>query len=365
MSFRILGLGTAVPAHVMSQEESAALARRVICQTEQQARVLTALYLKAGVAKRHTVLPHTIALNWTRANEDENQELAQEASVGPTTAERMVYYAEHSAPLAQQAACRAIEQAGVEPRRVTHLVTVSCTGFAAPGVDIELIDALSLRPTTERIQVGYMGCHGAMNGLRCARALTTADPEAVVLLCAVELCSLHYRFNWDPPRMVANALFGDGAAAIIGVGGEVQDASEWNVAATGSCVLPASREAMSWRIGDHGFEMMLDATVPDLIRAHLRGWLSAWLGECGVALESVGCWAIHPGGPRILHACAEALGLSREQIAVSEEVLAEFGNMSSPTVLFIVERLRERQMPRPCVSLAFGPGLVAEAALFR
>jgi predicted naringenin-chalcone synthase len=364
MSLRVLGLGTAVPAHQMSQEESAALARRIICQTDQQARILTALYHKAGVSNRYTVLPHEIALNWAPQATSGPAEPATRVSFGPTTGERMRFFAEHASPLALQATQRAIEKADVDPRRITHLVIVSCTGFSAPGVDIDLIEALNLRPTTQRIQVGYMGCHGTINGLRCAYALTTADPEAIVLLCAVELCSLHYRFDWDPPRIVANALFGDGAAAIVGAGGPVENFQDWIVAATGSCVLPDSKEAMSWRIGDYGFEMTLSATVPDLIRRHLRGWLSAWLHEHGHSIESVGSWAIHPGGPRILHACTEALRLSQDQVAVSEEVLAEFGNMSSPTILFIVDRLRERRAPRPCVSLAFGPGLTAEAALF-
>src|SRR5262245_10680479 len=167
MTFRILGLGTAVPAHPMSQEQSAALARRVICQTDQQARILTALYQKAGVNNRYTVLPHEIALNWTSQDAGEAPGLATEATFGPTTGERMRFFAEHASPLALSAAERAIEKGGVDPRRITHLVTVCCTGFLAPGVDIDLIETLNLRPTTERIQVGYMGCHGAMNGLRC------------------------------------------------------------------------------------------------------------------------------------------------------------------------------------------------------
>ena len=171
--------------------------------------------------------------------------------------------------------------------------------------------------------------------------------------------SIGIRRGWWPTH-----LFGDGAAAIVGAEAPVENADDWTVAATGSCVLPDSKDAMSWRIGDHGFEMTLAATVPDLIRTHLRTWLSAWLDEHGHSIDSIESWAIHPGGPRILQACAEAIGLSQDQVAVSEEVLAEFGNMSSPTVLFIVDRLRERNAPRPCVSLAFGPGLTAEAALF-
>src|SRR5688572_30533411 len=356
MAFRLLGLGTAVPPHRISQDDAAALARKVICRTDQQARVLTALYQKAGVQHRFTVLPPEIALNWLTA---------EGAGAGPTTGERMQFYAQHATQLAHQAANRAIENAAVDSRRITHLITISCTGFTAPGVDLDLIQSLHLRPTVGRIHVGFMGCHAAINGLRCAQALAKADAQAVVLLCAVELCSLHYRFHWDPPRMVANALFGDGAAAVVGVAASANDPDDWTLAATGSCLLPDSKDAMSWHVGDHGFEMTLAATVPDLIHTHLKTWLQAWLDEHGCSLAEIKSWAIHPGGPRILHACAEALELADNHVAVSNEVLAEFGNMSSPTVLFILERLRHRQAPRPCVSLAFGPGLAVEAALFR
>src|SRR5688572_3544091 len=257
MAFRLLGLGTAVPPHRISQDDAAALARKVICRTDQQERVLTALYQKAGVRNRFTVLPPEIALNWLTAEGN---------CAGPTTGERMQFYAQHATPLAHHAANRAIENAHIDSRRITHLITISCTGFAAPGVDLDLIQSLHLRPTVGRIHVGFMGCHAAINGLRCAQALAQADPQAVVLLCAVELCSLHYRFHWDPPRMVANALFGDGAAAVVGAGEAAQTPANWSVRATGSCLLPDSKDAMSWRIGDRGFEMTLAANVPDLIR---------------------------------------------------------------------------------------------------
>jgi predicted naringenin-chalcone synthase len=121
---------------------------------------------------------------------------------------------------------------------------------------------------------------------------------------------------------------------------------------------------MRWTIGDHGFEMELSPRVPDLIKQHLRPWFESWLGRQGLVLADVGSWAVHPGGPRILTAVEESLGLDREALGVSREVLAEYGNMSSPTVLFILDRLRERQAPRPCVMLGFGPGLMAETALF-
>jgi predicted naringenin-chalcone synthase len=177
--------------------------------------------------------------------------------------------------------------------------------------------------------------------------------------------SLHYHYGWNPSKMVANAIFADGAAAVVGVSGA--DAGEpplpWRLLASGSCLLPDSAGAMTWTVGDHGFEMFLAKNVPGLIAANLRPWLAAWLADPGVALGDVRSWAVHPGGPRILDAVQDGLALPAEALADSRAVFEEYGNMSSPTVLFILERLWAREAPRPCVALAFGPGLVVEAAL--
>jgi predicted naringenin-chalcone synthase len=364
MNVSIHGIGLALPPHTMTQDEAAELARTVICRNEQEQRVLTTLYRKAGVAFRHTVLPYAKALEWlpdtpTGMHED------RPVTLGPTTAERMRFFAEQVPPLATQAAKSALAAAAIEPPHITHLVTVTCTGFDAPGFDIELIRNLSLPCTTQRLQIGFMGCHGAINGLRAAHAVAAADANACVLLVAAEACSLHYRFAWEPERLVANALFGDGAAAVV-CRPEVSDADGllWRLKATGSCLLPDSREAMSWRIGDHGFEMTLDSCVPELIQQNLKPWLEKWLSHHCLSLQDVGSWAIHPGGPRILAAIEQSLGLTSDQTAVSRVILAQNGNMSSPTVLFIINRLREQHAPLPCVALGFGPGLFAEAALF-
>jgi predicted naringenin-chalcone synthase len=210
-----------------------------------------------------------------------------------------------------------------------------------------------------------MGCHGAINGLRVAQAFLDADPQARVLMCAVELCMLHYFYGWEPEKVIANALFADGAAAVVGVPERLAPDDAWRVTATGSCIIPDSRAAMSWTIGDHGFEMTVSKRVPRLIREHLRPWLDSWLGGYGLRREAIGSWAIHPGGPAILDAVAEALELNDEQLAASREVFAAHGNMSSPTVLFIIEHLRGQPTPLPCVALAFGPGLIAECTLIR
>jgi len=215
------------------------------------------------------------------------------------------------------------------------------------------------------VHVGFMGCHGAINGLRVAQAFADGQPAAHVLLCAVELCSLHYFYGWDPKKLVANSLFADGAAAVVGVSDSLRSAADWRVTATGSCLFSHTAYAMTWDIGDHGFEMSLSTRIPGLIAANLRPWVESWLAQQDLRIEQVATWAVHPGGPRILSAVEESLGLDRDALAVSREVLATFGNMSSPTLLFILERLRRRQAPRPCVALGFGPGLVVEAALLQ
>ncbi len=361
MSVAILGLGTAVPDHTMSQEQATTMACDICCTSERQRKLLNVLYRKSGVRKRHTVVPYTTAYDWL-APRVQGEEVIPADPEGPSTQARMDYYAEHALPLAEEAAAKAVAAAEGDPTRITHLICVTCTGFVAPGVDIHLIQRLGLRPTTERVHVGFMGCHGAINGLRVARAIVAADPSARVLLCAVELCSLHYRFQWDPERFLGNVLFADGAAAMVLAAAELQPEA-WQVRATGSCVFPNSTEAMTWRVGNHGFEMTLSSQVPELIGRQLRPWLASWLEQQGLDLSAVGSWAVHPGGPRILTSVEESLDLDRGVTAVSHQVLAEYGNMSSPTVLFILERLQQSNPPGPCVMLGFGPGLVAEIAL--
>jgi prepilin-type processing-associated H-X9-DG protein len=251
------------------------------------------------------------------------------------------------------------------------LVTVTCTGFEAPGVDIALIRNLLLSPKVQRINVGFMGCHGAINGLRAALAIIQAEPTAKVLLNATELCSLHYRFQWESEGIVGNALFADGSASVV-LGQSPPSAAmpeSWTLRATGSVLIPDSTAAMSWKIGDHGFEMLLTSDVSDQIERALEPWFTGWLREQGYSREDVEYWGIHPGGPRILEAVQSSLRLGDDQLQTSRSILAANGNMSSPTVLFLLDRFiaqrRRAGTNRRAVAvlLAFGPGLVAEIAV--
>ncbi len=365
MTARIIGLGTALPAHSIRQPDAAAIAVALCDTPGDQRRAVEVLYRRSTVHRRSSVLL-TNGLPGDGVEQGFFARATNAADRGPSTAARSGRYAADAPALARAAALPAIHQAAIDPRDITHLVTVSCTGFAAPGVDASLIASLGLRPTVERTHVGFMGCHGAINGLRVASAFANADPRAVVLVCAVELCSLHFHYTADPEKMVANALFADGAAAAI-VAGAASERSAPMVAACGSCLFPDSTDAMTWHIGDFGFEMTLSPRVPDLIGTHLRPWLASFLDSAGVPMASVASWAIHPGGPRVLSAVAESLLLPAEAMDASRRILADHGNMSSPTVMFILDLLRRDRgtLPTPCVALAFGPGLVAEAALLR
>jgi predicted naringenin-chalcone synthase len=364
MTAAILGLGTALPTTRLSRDVAEALTRAVACRTPRQTGVVAALYRQSGVETRHVCHDEAVIRDLIQGSAVSGSPFVPEpGSDGPTTAPRMRHYAEQALPLAAAAARRALDDTVLSPTAITHLVTVSCTGFAAPGVDVGLIKGLGLPPTTQRTHVGFMGCHGAINGLRAAAAFVASDPSARALVCAVELCSLHYHYGWDAQRLVANALFADGAAAVVVGPPPAGGPGVWSYRAGGSCLFPDSEDAMTWTVGDHGFAMTLSSRVPNLIRAGLRPWLEGWLASHGLTVDGVGSWAVHPGGPRILNEVEESLGLPAGAADVSREVLAECGNMSSPTVLFLLERLRRRGAAGPCVVLGFGPGLVAEVAL--
>jgi predicted naringenin-chalcone synthase len=356
MAVLIAGIGTAVPTHRIRQEDAAEIAQQYSCENEAQSRLFKSIYRRAGVNTRHSVVLENCA-----ADLQARQSFYTKSS--PTTEARMRRYEDEAISLALAAAARALDDAAVASDRVTHLVTVSCSGFYAPGVDIALIKRLPLPVRVSRAHIGFMGCHGLLNGLRVARAFLDQDPGACVLVLALEMCSLHHQYGWDSDRIVANALFADGAAALLAVVGERGSATSLRVVASGSQVIDDSEDAMSWRIGNHGFVMTLSPRVPELITRSIRVYLEGWLSEFGLDLDRVGSWAVHPGGPRILSAFSEATGLDRERLKVSHEVLAEYGNMSSPTVLFIIDRLRRIKAPRPIIALAFGPGLAVESVL--
>lgn len=365
MKFEIVGLATALPATRLDATDSLAVARALSQSTPEQGTWLEDVVAGSGIRTRNIALgPDLIADLRAGTGFSRSPFLpAPGSQKGPGTGERVRQYAALAWPLALDAAAKALNQSGVRADEITDLVTVSCTGFAAPGVDCRLIDQLGLSRSVNRTHVGFMGCHGALNGLRVARGLAAAGAGAVMLV-AVELCSVHYHYDTDPGHLVANSLFADGAAALVGQARTAPSFARWGLAGNGGCVIPGSADAMTWTIGENGFEMTLGRQVPALIARHLRPWVEAWLAGNNLTPADIAAWAVHPGGPRILDATSEALGLPADALAASRAVLADHGNMSSPTLLFILERLLASGAQTPCVMLGFGPGLAVEAALW-
>jgi predicted naringenin-chalcone synthase len=364
MSLAILGIGTATPERRIAQRDAAHLAAGFAEGEPGHDRVVAAIYRQTRIRSRGSVLlddPGTQAYSQTFFPPASSAEPS-----GPSTSVRMDRYAAEAGPLALAAAARALADAGIDPGSVTHLVTCSCTGFANPGVDLELVSRLGLPASVARTHVGFMGCHGAFNALRVAEAFVAARPESVPLVVCVELCSLHFQYGARSDVIVANSIFADGAAAVVGGHPSRRGttaAPVWQLQRQWSSVLPESRDEMGWTIGDHGFEMNLSAAVPGTVARHLPATVAAGLAAAGLLPTDIGSWAVHPGGPRVLAAVEEALALPPEALAISRDVLGEHGNMSSATILFILERLVRGDAAGTCVAMAFGPGLTAELAL--
>jgi len=297
-----------------------------------------------------------------------------ELKPAPTTGDRNQKYQTCALDLACQAAQQALWQAAVANDAVTHLIVVSCTGFSAPGLDIYLVKRLGLPPTTARTLIGFMGCHAAFNGLKVCHTICQTDVQARVLLVCVELCSLHFQIEDSLESVVTNAIFSDGAAAAILSARSPEAATGQLAYVDGYSVLTDdSIDLMSWTIGDRGFLMRLSPQVPNAVAAHLPAYLDAFLGHHQLSPTDLDFWAIHPGGRRIIEQIQVVLGLSDDLVNESYEILRLYGNMSSPTVLFILKRLLDRHQIQQRsgkgfqngVALAFGPGISIEGCLFQ
>ena len=359
---RLRGIGTAVPARAYPQSFALAEIQRLVGDTEAKRTFLERVYKNSGIETRHS------AVEDYGKNPADFTFHSKSADLRPETdtKARNDFFVRHATPLALRAVRDLQERSpDFNPARVTHLVTVSCTGFSAPGIDFDLAAELPLRADVERFHVAFMGCFGAFPALRLARSLIGADPEACVLVVCTEICSVHFRLTWDPELQVANALFADGSAAAWLDGSEAPG-PHLELRSFASRVAPASRGEMSWTIGEHGFDMRLSSYVPKVLEANLLPLLQPLLDRAGIqAFADVPLWGIHPGGRAILDRTASSLAVPAERLAPSYEVLRDFGNMSSATVLFVLQKILKSSQTGPVLSAAFGPGLTIESALLQ
>ena len=351
-------IGTAVPEYTIEQASIAEFMIRASQLDYPEARKLRALYRSTKIHKRHSVLK-----DYGQTENFEFYPNTPDLEPFPTVSQRMLAYRQYALPLSLKA-LGSIENSE-QLNSVTHLITVSCTGLYAPGLDIELVEALHLSRQTQRTSINFMGCYGAFNGLKIANAIVQADPKAKVLLICIELCTLHFQKKVDDNYLLSNALFADGAASVI-IEGQPRGLS-LEMQSFHCDLLFEGRNDMAWHVGDFGFEMVLSSYIPRLVKGGL-GELMTQLQE-KATLPDFDFYAIHPGGRAILEAAETQLGLTPEDNRYAYEVLRDYGNMSSCTVLFALQKLIQERthedIGKHIFSCAFGPGLTLETGIFK
>lgn len=361
----ITALGTSVPAYNFPQNDIAFFMAQALQLDERDRRKLQALYRQTRIERRYSVLPDF----GRTADEYTFFPNTPDLEPFPTVGQRMDLYRREALPLALKAVQDCLDKTPTDG--ITHLITVSCTGMYAPGLDIELIEALGLPGTTHRTAINFMGCYGAFNGLKTADAIVRSDPEARVLVVCVELCTIHFQKKTEEDHLISNALFADGAAAVL-VESRPREQGSLGMRTFYCDLMAEGRAEMGWIINDHGFEMTLTSEVPTVIRQGIGQLLSRLLERSGLTIGEVDYYALHPGGRKILEVIEQQLGIGAEENRFAYQVLRQYGNMSSATVLFVLKEIWQQLFaspvetsgtPQHILSCAFGPGLTLESMI--
>lgn len=361
MASIISAIGTANPLNRFSQNKLFDFMADAHQLDEKDMPRLRRLYDVSGIEYRHSVIQDFGVPRGTYSFFGNYEKLEP----FPDTKQRSALYEQSAKHIAVEAVRDLLVKSRLRPGEFTHLITVSCTGMYAPGLDIDLIEALEMNKSTERTCINFMGCYGAFNALKIADYICRADFSAKVLIVDVELCTLHFQRESTMENWVANSLFADGAAAVAVVHESASTGGPgFHLKTFYNSLLTDARDEMAWRIGNTGFEMNLSSRVPKNISKSICGIADSLTQKAGINRSAVKHTAIHPGGRRILEVCEEMLELPEEALDHSYDVLKNFGNMSSVTILFILKRLMEESVSAEKVmSFAFGPGLTVESML--
>ena len=332
----LLSLGTAVPPHILRQDDAKELARNLFGRRSSHFDKLAPVFDNAGIAQRHIVRPpswYEREHGWRARNE---------------------VYLEAAEALYEEAATKALGAAGVSPEAVDVLVTVSTTGIATPSLEARVAGRMGFRPDAERVPVFGLGCAGGVTGLATAARLASARPGRTVLFVTVELCSTSIRLDkLSKANIVATALFGDGAAAALLRSGET---GTLNVEGGGEILWPDTLGIMGWDVDDPGLGVIFDRAIPPFVEDNMAKAVGQILGKLGVERAAVGRFTCHPGGAKVVAALEQSLHLDEGALDHERCVLRDFGNMSAPTVLFVLQSLIAAGVPERTLLLALGPG---------
>lgn len=360
----IVAIGLANPPYKQRQLDTAELIAASLRLKPAEKRLLKAVYRATGIDERYSVLSDYCK----PAGELEFFPNQPEAPY-PTTAQRMKIYKDNAFPLALAAIENCLVQLEhFDRRKITHVITVSCTGMYAPGLDIEIVQGLKLNSSIKRTVINFMGCYGVFNALKVAEAFCKAEADALVLIVSVELCTLHFQKNMSMDNLISNSIFADGAAAAL-IQAQPQARKFFSLEHFHSDVLPQTSQEMTWEVADHGFDIALSSYVPEIVRTGIGTFVANLLKQAGGISPAFDFYAIHPGGIKILQACELALQLSKEHNKYAYQILRSFGNMSSATVLFVLKALWKElsaaDSDKNVLSCAFGPGLTFESMILK
>lgn len=361
---KIVSIGTAVPQY--GTEQSVILGfMKDAYKDDIAARKLNVLFKHSGISTRYSTIPDF--------DKTKSKNVLFNGMPDTSTVEnRLKIFKEKAVPLAIEAisnSCKKINT-DISDFGITHLITVSCTGLYAPGIDAELIEELNLPADIFHISVNFLGCNAAFHALKIADLITKSDDNAKVLIVCVELCTLHFQPKNNHDNLLSNTIFGDGAAAVIITSDKYQNNPKQNrlvIDGFYSLLLPKGKDLMGWNITPVNFEMILDAKIPDFIGSEINAIILKASKNFNIEPNTINKWAVHPGGKKILDTIKRELQLNEEDLKYSYKILDEYGNMSSPTILFVLNELMEAKQNKndSVFSIGFGPGLSIETALFR
>ena len=339
----LLSLATAVPPHVIKQPDAKSLGREAFGGRRALFDRLSTVFDNAGIAQRHIVAPH----DWYLTSHGWR--------------ERNALYLEACEAMFAKAAVAAIEKAGLAPDQIDGVVMVSTTGIATPSLEARVGPRIGLRDDVRRVPVFGLGCAGGVNGLSLAAKLASADPGTYWLFVTIETCSISIRLDSDDPAaVVATALFGDGAAAAVVTSGEHSLA---RIKGSAEKLWPDTQRIMGWDVEDPGLAVVFDRAIPPFIEAELAVAVDDMCAKLDIDRESIDRFCCHPGGVKVIDAIESALQLNQGELNLEREVLRDYGNMSAPTVMFVLERLLEQGLPDRVMMTAFGPGFTCAGLL--
>ena len=351
----IISIATAVPDYCHRQQDILQFMQQAYDLNETDQRKLSSLYNRSGIGQRYSVIADY------GLPEQEWTFLPCENNVFPGIEKRMAIYKKEALPLSLKAIRQCIS-GHISASAVTHLITVSCTGMSAPGLDLEIVEALQLSPNIFRTSVNFMGCYAAIHALKLGKLICDSDAAAHVLIVSTELCTLHFQQEFTLDNAASSLLFADGSAAIL-LSSSLQPAVHLSLDHFHAAIAFRGKQDMAWELSSKGFLMTLSGYIPQLIEEDIAVLVHEALQKQGLTQQDITHWCIHPGGRKIVDAIQQQLHLTDEDLAFSRKILHSYGNMSSPTILFVLKEMMDALQANEearIFGVAFGPGLTME-----